>query len=81
MSTINYIEINYFKMRTIYQLIISFLLQFFVANAIAQNITATIGSVNSSSCAIGDTLVIPITTTMANNLSVSSAFTNSTVPV
>jgi len=26
----------------------------------AQNITATIGSVNSSTCAVGDTLVIPV---------------------
>ncbi|MFM7497317.1 MAG: hypothetical protein ACKO17_04140, partial [Bacteroidota bacterium] len=38
----------------------------------AQNITATIGSVNSSSCAVGDTLVIPITTTMASGISTSA---------
>ncbi|MGA1331305.1 MAG: cohesin domain-containing protein, partial [Bacteroidia bacterium] len=38
----------------------------------AQNITATIGSVNSSTCAVGDTLVIPITTTMASGISTSA---------
>ena len=59
-------------MRTIYQLLISFLLQLFVTTAVAQTITAIIGNVNSSNCAVGDTLVIPITTTMSGNLSVGA---------
>ena len=46
---------------------------FFVTNSLkSQNITATIGSVNSSTCAVGDTLVIPITTTMATGISTSA---------
>ena len=37
-----------------------------------QNITATIGSVNSSTCAVGDTLVIPVTAVMGSGISTSS---------
>ncbi|MFN6225236.1 MAG: cohesin domain-containing protein, partial [Bacteroidota bacterium] len=37
-----------------------------------QNITSTIGSINSSTCAVGDTLVVPITTTMASGISTSA---------
>ncbi len=38
----------------------------------AQNITATIGSVNSSTCAVGDTLVIPVTAVMGSGISTSA---------
>ena len=38
----------------------------------AQNITATIGSVNSSTCAVGDTLVIPVTAVMGTGISTSA---------
>ncbi|MFM9060878.1 MAG: hypothetical protein ACKOQP_04335, partial [Bacteroidota bacterium] len=34
-------------------------------NVSAQNITATIGTFNSANCAVGDTVVLPITTSMA----------------
>ena len=38
----------------------------------AQNITATIGTINSSTCAVGDTLVIPVTAVMASGISTSA---------
>jgi len=34
-------------------------------NVSAQNITATIGNFNSANCAVGDTVVLPVTTSMA----------------
>ena len=38
----------------------------------AQNITATIGSINSSTCAVGDTLVLPVTAVMGSGISTSA---------
>ena len=57
-------------MRRFYKFLISIGLLFTSYNSIAQNITATIGS--PSSCLnVGDTLVLPITTTMASGISTS----------
>ena len=59
-------------MRTIYQLLISFLLQLFVNAVVAQNITTTLGSFNSSSCAVGDTITLPVNVSMASGISTSA---------
>ena len=46
---------------------------FFVTNSLkSQNITATIGSFNSTNCAVGDTLVLPVLTVMGSGISVSA---------
>ncbi|MFM7497859.1 MAG: cohesin domain-containing protein, partial [Bacteroidota bacterium] len=47
---------------SIFFLLIGFLM---ARNVSAQNITATIGTFNSANCAVGDTVVLPITTSMA----------------
>ncbi|MEY3247641.1 MAG: hypothetical protein RIT39_1310, partial [Bacteroidota bacterium] len=49
-----------------------FILALMFRQGTAQNITSTIGSINSSTCAVGDTLVVPITTTMASGISTSA---------
>jgi uncharacterized protein YjdB len=48
------------------------LIIFFVNQGKAQNITATIGSFNSTTCAVGDTLVLPVSTVMGTGISVSA---------
>ncbi|MFZ4630326.1 MAG: cohesin domain-containing protein, partial [Bacteroidia bacterium] len=48
------------------------LMIFFVNQGKAQNITATIGSFNSTTCAVGDTLVLPVSTVMGSGISVSA---------
>jgi len=58
---------------------LNFCLVFFVFNLIGwndiqaqTNITTTIGSFNSSFCAVGDTLILPITINMATGISTSA---------
>ncbi len=49
------------------------LLMFFLINqGLAQNITATIGSISPTTCNVGDTLVLPVSTAMASGISVSA---------
>jgi nicotinamide riboside transporter PnuC len=49
------------------------LLMFFLINqGLAQNITATIGSISPTTCAVGDTLVLPVSTVMGSSISVSA---------
>ena len=71
---LTYISLQYkpLCMRHLSQLLSTclFLLSFNFSQA--QTITTTIGSVNSSTCAVGDTLVIPVTAVMGSGISTSA---------
>jgi len=54
---------------SIFFLFVSLLL---ARTALAQNVTATIGNYNSANCAVGDTIVLPITATMASGITTSA---------
>jgi hypothetical protein len=54
---------------SIFFLLVSFLLSQTVS---AQNITATIGNYNAANCAVGDTVILPITTSMAAGITTSA---------
>ena len=54
---------------SVFFLLVSFLLSQTVS---AQNVTATIGNYNAANCAVGDTVILPITTSMAAGITTSA---------
>jgi len=55
-----------------YQFLSSFLFLWFINTAVAQNIQTTLGSFNSSSCAVGDTITLPVNVSMASGISTAA---------
>ncbi|MFN4766198.1 MAG: beta strand repeat-containing protein, partial [Bacteroidota bacterium] len=54
---------------SIFFLLVSFLLTQTVS---AQNVTATVGNFNAATCAVGDTVILPVTASMASGISTSA---------
>ena len=54
---------------SIFFLLVSFLLTQTVS---AQNVTATVGNFNAATCAVGDTVILPVTASMASGITTSA---------
>jgi len=69
---LNLNEINPIIMKTMYQFLSSFLFLWFINTAVAQNIQTTLGSFNSTSFTVGDTITLPVNVSMVAGISTAA---------